>query len=223
MQILIAILLLALQFLSGFGLLCLLKIYLRPGFFISLSVLTGVALWSLIPFLLQLAYVPITSFNVFTSLIITTVLLNARSKNGFAFLVQSCKNYRFRIKLYEIPSLLVIAFMLFVSVWRCYYYPPTPRDLASGPEVIAEYAVKEKTMINSVFTVDLSTTNNQFKPPFIACLQIIYKYAGFPFGQVWLWAFLGIETIAIFLPLLITGQPWFMFLGMGLLAAQSLP
>jgi hypothetical protein len=76
--------------------------------------------------------------------------------------------------------------MIFVSVWRCYYYPPTPRDLTSGAEVIAEYAVKEKTMINSVFMVDLSTTNNQFKPPFITCLQIIYKYAGFPFGQVWL-------------------------------------
>jgi len=76
--------------------------------------------------------------------------------------------------------------MVFVSAWRCYYYPPTPRDLTSGAEVIAEYAVKEKTMINSVFTVDLSTTNNQFKPPFITCLQIIYKYAGFPFGQVWL-------------------------------------
>jgi len=52
--------------------------------------------------------------------------------------------------------------------------------------VIAEYTVKEKTMINSVFTVDLSTTNNQFKSPFITCLQIIYKYAGFPFGQIWL-------------------------------------
>lgn len=43
-----------------------------------------------------------------------------------------------------------------------------------------------------------------------------------PFGQVWLWAFLGIETIAIFLPLLITGQPWFMFLGMGLLMVLTL-
>jgi len=81
---------------------------------------------------------------------------------------------------------LLISFMVFVSVWRCYYYPPTPRDLTSGPEVISEYAVKEKTMINSVFTVDLETTNNQFKPPFITCLQVIYKYAGFPFGQVWL-------------------------------------
>ena len=41
-------------------------------------------------------------------------------------------------------------------------------------------------MINSVFSVDLSTTNNQYKPPFITSLQVIYKYAGLPFGQLWL-------------------------------------
>jgi hypothetical protein len=46
--------------------------------------------------------------------------------------------------------------------------------------------VKEKTMLNSVFTVNLESTNNQFKPPFIISLQIIYKYAGFYFGQIWL-------------------------------------
>ncbi len=43
-----------------------------------------------------------------------------------------------------------------------------------------------------------------------------------PFSMVWLWVFLGIETIAIFLPLLITGQPWFMFIGMGLIMVLTL-
>lgn len=186
MQLLIAILLLILQAIAGFGVLCWLKIYLKPGFLISLSVLIGVAVFSFVPFLLQLAYVPLTAFNVFVSIATACVLLNLRLKNGFVQLLNSLKGYRFQLKLYEIPSLFLILLMIFVSAWRCYYYPPTPRDLTSGAEVIAEYAVKEKTMINSVFTVDLSTTNNQFKPPFITCLQIIYKYAGFPFGQVWL-------------------------------------
>jgi hypothetical protein len=186
MLLLIAILLVLLQFLAGFGVLCLLKIYLKPSLFISLSVLIGVAVFSLVPFLLQLAYVPLTAFNVFVSLIATSFILNLKSKKGFLHILNSLKGYRFQLKLYEIPALLLILLMVFVSVWRCYYYPPTPRDLTSGAEVIAEYAVREKTMINSVFTVDLSTTNNQFKPPFITCLQIIYKYAGFPFGQVWL-------------------------------------
>lgn len=186
MQFLIPILLLILQFIPGFGVLCLLKIYLKPGLSISLSVLIGVAVFSFVPFGLQLAYIRLTAFNVFAALIAVSFLLSLKSKNGLVHLVHSIKAYRFQLKLYEIPSLFLILFMVFVSVWRCYYYPPTPRDLTSGAEVIAEYAVKEKTMINSVFTVDLSTTNNQFKPPFLSCLQIIYKYAGFPFGQIWL-------------------------------------
>jgi len=186
MQLLIAILLVLLQFLAGFGVLCLLRIYLKPPFFISLSVLIGVGVFSIVPFLLQLAYIPLTAVNIFTFLTAVCLLLNLNSRKGFGYLINGLKNFRLRIKIYEIPFLLLIGFMVFVSVWRCYYYPPTPRDLVSGPEVIAEYAVKEKSMINSVFSVDLSTTNNQFKPPFVTCLQIIYKYAGFPFGQVWL-------------------------------------
>ncbi len=41
-------------------------------------------------------------------------------------------------------------------------------------------------MINSFFKVDLWSTNNQFKSPFLISLQMICKMAGFPFGQVWL-------------------------------------
>jgi hypothetical protein len=41
-------------------------------------------------------------------------------------------------------------------------------------------------MINSFFGIDLSTTNNQFKSPFLISLQVICKMAGFPFGQIWL-------------------------------------
>jgi hypothetical protein len=186
MELLVIILLALFHFIAGFGILMLLKIYLKPALLISLSVLIGIGIFSFIPFLMQLLYVPLTGFTVSIAIGVVCILLNLNSRRGFIQLLNGLKNYRFRIKLYEIPFLLLISLVVFVSVWRCYYLPPTPRDLTSGPEVIAEYAVKEKSMINSVFTVDLATTNNQFKPPFITCLQIIYKYAGFPFGQVWL-------------------------------------
>lgn len=185
-EALVILLLVFLQFLTGFGILSILKIYLRSAFAISLSVLLGTGVFSLIPFLLQLFYIPLTATNVFLALMVSCALLNIRSKQGWIYFFDDIKSNRFRIKLYELPFLLLIAFMVFVSAWRCYYYPPTPRDLTSGPEVIAEYAIKEKTMINSVFSLDLETTNNQFKPAFVTSLQIIYKYAGFPFGQVWL-------------------------------------
>src|SRR6201999_4239430 len=92
----------------------------------------------------------------------------------------------FRLRLYELPYLLIIGFLVFVSVWRSYYEPPTSRDTLSGPEAIAEFAVREHTMINSFFSIDLWSTNNPFKSPYLVSLQMVYKLAGFPFGQVWL-------------------------------------
>jgi hypothetical protein len=82
--------------------------------------------------------------------------------------------------------MLLYAYIAISSVWRAFYFPPNARDILSGPEAIAEYAVKEHSLINSVLTLDLSTTNNHLKPPFITDLQIVYKMAGFAFGQVWL-------------------------------------
>jgi hypothetical protein len=171
---------------TGFGVLSLCKVRLKPIVMFPIATLLGVAVFSIVPFLLQLFYVSLTAANIFGCLIAVSVVLNLHSRKPLTELVKEMRNSSFRLKIYELPFLLLILFMVFVSTWRCFYFPPTPRDLTSGAEVIAEYAVKEKTMVNSVFTVDLSSTNNQFKPPFITCLQIIYKYAGFPFGQVWL-------------------------------------
>jgi hypothetical protein len=187
MTSLLAILLLTIiQFLAGFGILGLLNHRLNTAMTISASVILGLGISSLLPFFLQLMYIPLTALNIFSTLFLVTLLLNARLKQQYANIQSLFSLSHFRIRLYEVPALLVISLIVFVSAWRCYYYPPTPRDLTSGPEVIADYTVKEKTMLNSVFSVDMQSTNNQFKPPFITTLQVVYKYAGFPFGQVWL-------------------------------------
>ena len=160
---------------------------------ISLSILMGMFIFSLVPFILQLFFIPLTFFNIFLVIFIIAILLTL-AKNRWKEIPGLWSIKRIKIRLYEWPALGLISFILLVSLWRSFYLPPTPRDLTSGPEVIAEYTVKEKTMINSVFTVDLSTTNNQFKSPYITSLQVIYKYAGFKFGQVWL----GILVICFF-------------------------
>lgn len=175
-----------LQFATGFGVLGKFRIQLKPAMHLSLSVLLGVAVFSIVPFLMQLLFVPLTADNIFLALSVTCLLLNVRSASRIRLLGQIMKETKFRVTLYDIPFIIVIAFIVFVSVWRCFYFPPTSRDLTSGAEVIAEYAVREKTMINSVFSLHLETMNNHFKSPFIISLQVIYKYAGFPFGQVWL-------------------------------------
>ena len=175
-----------LQIFAGIGCLGLFRLHVRPAVFFTLSLLTGVGIFSLLPFLLQLLFIPLTRLNISLAILACCVLLNIRTARNTDALRQKLYSIDFRVRVYELPLLLVIALLVFLSVWRCYYFPPTPRDLTSGAEVIATYAIKEKTMINSVFSVSLETTNNQYKPPFITSLQIIYKYAGFAFGQVWL-------------------------------------
>src|SRR5579872_5769559 len=188
----IAFLLLTLcHFLSGYGILTLFRIRLPTALTFTLSLLLGIAVASFIPFLLQLCYIILTGATIFGSLVTAALLLNIPNflrirREGFSSFRRSLTFGAFRIRPYEIPFLLIISFLVFVSVWRCYYLPPTSRDALSGPEAIAEFAVREHTMINSFFTVDLSTTNNQFKSPFLISLQVICKMAGFPFGQVWL-------------------------------------
>lgn len=179
------------HFLSGYGILTLFRIRLQTAFTLTLSLLLGIAVASFIPFLLQLSYITLTGATIFGSLVTAALLLNIPTflrirREGFSSFRRSLTPGSFRIRPYEIPFLLIIGFLVFVSVWRCYYLPPTSRDVLSGPEAIAEFAVREHTMINSFFRVDLWSTNNPFKSPYLISLQMIYKMAGFPFGQIWL-------------------------------------
>jgi hypothetical protein len=183
-SLLIALLLLCWQMLAGWGLINCFGLQLKPAFIFPLSIIMGVAVFSIVPFLLQLFYISISFFNVLLLLLLVTLALNISLYKNLQRLKTTFANATFRIAIYEWPYLIIIAVIVFVSVWRCFYFPPTPSDVTTGAEAIAEYTIKEKTMINSVFSV--VQNGNTLKPPFITCLQIIYKYAGFPFGQIWL-------------------------------------
>lgn len=170
---------------AGYGLLRWMRVRLRLSMQLALAQLLGIAVFSLVPFLLQLASIPLTALSISIALIVAVILCNLPVRPSWK-IQREWKLLIPKIRLYEWPILLVTGAIIVIAAWRCFYLPPTPRDLTSGAEVIAHYAVKEGSLVNSVFTVNLETTNNQFKPPFITSLQLIYKFAGFPFGQVWL-------------------------------------
>lgn len=191
MLLLSYLLLILIYLLLGYGVVTLFRLQLKTAYLITLSLLCGVAVASLVPFLLQLCYVPLTPATVFSSLAVAVVALNIPTlrrvqREGWTAVRRSFTPPPFRVFYYEIPFLAIFLFFALISIWRCYYLPPTSRDALSGPEAIAEFAVREHTMINSFFSIDLSTTNNPFKSPFLISLQIISKMAGFQFGQVWL-------------------------------------
>jgi hypothetical protein len=184
MMLIIALLLALLQMIIGVGVLSLMRIQLKSILFYPLAILLGIAVFSLVAFALQLLYVPITTLTVFGSLLITAIVLNLRFLRNRKQVHALIEPTRFKIEIYELPFLLLIVFIVFLSVWRCYYLPPAPFDAISGGELIAEYTIREKTMINSAFAVE--PNGNTLKPAFLTSLQVLYKMAGFPFGQVWL-------------------------------------
>ena len=175
--------LLVAHYLSGRGCLRLLKVELKQVQAFCLSLIIGVPLISLAPCLLQLLNIPIEVTSVYLAVTVVTAVCSIPLVVNFKMPV--FKKIALP-ELYEWPFLIACGALMCVSIWRCFYFPPYARDMLSGPELLAEFAVREKTMISSVFTVELASTNNYFKSPFITSLQIIYKLMVSPFGDVWL-------------------------------------
>lgn len=183
MNVLGLIFLVATQFITGFGCMELFRIRMKPLPTIAVSMIAGTGIFSFLPLLLQLCKVPITFWSVFAILLATTVLFSIPLWKYIG------KKPDIKLKspaVYEYPFLIVITGLVLFTIWSCFYYPPQARDMLTGPELMAKYAIREHTMINSMFLQDLHTTNNYLKPPSITSLQIIYKLFVMPFGQTWL-------------------------------------
>jgi len=174
------------HYFAGRGVIRLFRIDVDAIALLCLSMMCGVTIHSFVPCIMDLIHVPLTASNMYIWLGGTSLLLSI----PLLIRIKKTKLPSLRLpQLYEVPFLLIFIGLGVISVWRCWYFPPTPRDVLTGVELIAEYAVKEKTMINSAFSVDVrlnSAANNIFKSPFITSLQVIYKLLVLPFGQLWL-------------------------------------
>ena len=156
--------------------------------FTLVSFILGEGFSSLIPVIMEMLSLSITKSNLALAIAVASALpfvfwIKSLSKAPFA---SALKGYSHKVKLYDILFFCLLLSMLYVSFFKCYYFPGTPRDLLSGPEAIAEYTLKEHRINNSYFTVDLTSTDNYQKPPYLLGLQIIYKSFVQPFGHVWL-------------------------------------
>ncbi len=180
------IFLLAAHFITGAGIIRLFKLQLPAIAFACFSILIGVTISSLVPCVLELMHIPIVKSNIYIGLSVLAAITSIPLIIG----AKQMSIPKFSPpKIYEMPFLIVFTFLALVSIWRCFYFPPTPRDVLTGAEVIAEYTVREHTMINSVFDIDVrlkSSANNLFKSPFMTGIQINYKLLVQPFGQLWL-------------------------------------
>ncbi|GAA4469766.1 hypothetical protein GCM10023093_29770 [Nemorincola caseinilytica] len=174
------------HYFTGRGIVRLFRVEMTAVALFCFSLICGVTVHSMVPCIMELLHVPITVPNMYAWLAGSAVLFSI----PLLLNIKQTKMPRLELpQLYELPFILIFLGLAAVSVWRCWYFPPTPRDVLTGTELIAEFTVKEHTMRNSVFSVDYrlnGAANNMFKSPFITGLQVIYKMLVLPFGQLWL-------------------------------------
>ncbi|MBD2704979.1 hypothetical protein IC229_30400 [Spirosoma sp. BT702] len=183
------------QFLIGFGVLARLRPVTKGLSLLGLSMLAGLGISSVLPFVLQFAHAPIARFPMFIGLGLLAALSLLLLRGQFTYLRDVFARKQFMVHLYELPFLGFWAYLLFISAWKCAWYPNLPFDTIVGPDLIATFAVRERTLISSVFTAHLPSvsvfSNQPFYAPFTAMQQILYLLAAggigtFAFGKLWL-------------------------------------
>lgn len=175
---------------TGAGLLSIFRIQRHLVAFVALAFLLGIVLASFIPFFLELAHISINKGSVLSGLMILAVMGITGCIINRKFLTELIRIDNLRIRLYEMPFFLITAYFMYISVWKCYFYPNIPFDTIVGPELIAKATFYEGTLRNSVYTDFLIKTyplsNQPYYAPFIMLMQLIYLCIGSLFGKIWL-------------------------------------
>ncbi|GAB3957498.1 hypothetical protein GCM10028805_50310 [Spirosoma harenae] len=183
------------QFLIGFGITTRFRAMTNGFSLLGVAMLAGLGISSVLPFLLQFTGIQIATVPVFIGLGVLAVLSVTLLRGQRAYLRNLFTWNQLAVRIYELPFLGFWAYLLFISAWKCAWFPNLPFDTIVGPDLIATFAVKEHTLVSSVFTSHLPSvslfSNQPFYAPLTAMQQIIYLLAAngigaFAFGKIWL-------------------------------------
>ncbi|GAB3974658.1 hypothetical protein GCM10028806_30780 [Spirosoma terrae] len=189
------VLLIGAQFFLGCGIAVRLQAVRTTYSLIGLSMLIGLGVSSFVPFIVQFSGLPIVASTVIGGVVGLAILSVFSLRSKKERLPFWAGRNDLAISLYEIPFLIVWLYLLFISVWKCNWFPNTTFDTIVGPDLLARFAVQEQTLVSSVFTKHLPNvsvfSNQPFYAPFTAMQQIMYLLATeqtgvFAFGKLWL-------------------------------------
>lgn len=179
----------ALEFALGIAMLGRLRIQLSRPMTIALSVISGMFLHSLLLFLTQLVNVPISVGTIVLSAFVGVVALNVPPQKLGSYYADLFRAPRWTLSMYDVVTLVIGMYLLYISVWATYYMPVTPFDAMAGIDLVAKTAVQEGTLNCSIYRDPILAghlSNQPFYAPFAMLQQVITRSIGFPFGQVWL-------------------------------------
>jgi hypothetical protein len=183
-------LLLIAQAASGFSLLHLLGYPRRGWENLGASVLAGMILSSLVVIFLDLLPLAITAQSFWTGqALLTLVLVGGRWKALQQEVPAWAGPGMLNLRPLELGLVALLVYLIYPSAWNAWYQPVTPNDALQGIDLVAKYMVKEGSINSSVFTHPMFEghyQNQKYYAPFSGIMQAVYRFLGYPFGQVWL-------------------------------------
>lgn len=183
------------QFLIGLGVVTRLRAVTNGFSLLGLAMLTGLGISSGLPIMLELVHLPIAPGPTFVGLSLLAVVSLGLLRGQLAYWRAFFTWRRLAVRWCELPFVAFWIYLLLISAWKCAWFPNIPFDTLVGPDLVARYAVREHTLVSSVFTEHLPSvsvfSNQPFYAPFTAMQQIMYVLAAqetgpFAFGKVWL-------------------------------------
>jgi hypothetical protein len=179
----------ALEFALGLAVLGRLRVQLSRPMTIALSVISGMFLHSLLLFLTQLVNIPISVGSIVLSALAGVVALHVPPRQLSSYYAGLFRSPRWTLSMYDVVTLAIGIYLLYISVWATFYWPVTPFDAMAGIDLVAKTAVQEGTLNCSIYRDPILAghlSNQPFYAPFAMLQQVITRSIGFPFGQVWL-------------------------------------
>lgn len=155
----------------------------------ALSILTGMLTHTVVILILDIVGIPLSLTTVIASAVIlaaASMVVFTRVGGRFRLLFVGAD---FNIRMYEVVVLIFAAYFFFPSFFGAWYWPVTPFDAMAGIDLVARQTVAEGTVNNEIFRypwLEGRLSNQPFYAPFAMLMQVIYRLAGFAFGQVWL-------------------------------------
>lgn len=161
----------------------------KRGELISLSVMLGLGISTLLVALSAILHLPLTYYMILGLKLGALGLLHLKPKERLAFYHTYFSSFSFRIRPYEFLFWGIAIYLIAISVWRALYHPVIPRDAIVGMDLVARAAVEEGKLVSGVFTAPFlegKLSNQPFYAPFTTFSQINYLLAGITFGKLWL-------------------------------------
>ena len=154
---------------------------LRPVQVLSLSLLAGLPLSTLLVIAIDRIGVGINAPAVLIAFMLAAVALNLGARDRARSVLTGPWPRLGSFRPYEAVFVVVVGCFALISLWQCVRLPVVARDATVGADLVAKYAILEGRINSSIFTGEAlrgQLSNQPYYAPFAMLMQVVYRLAG---------------------------------------------